>query len=126
MQEKGIIDPSSAAWLSSIVLVSKPDGSKRMCLDYGGVNHHLATDICLIPRLEELIESAAENRNYATVDMKDAYHQVMLEKDSRDVTTFSEGVALYRLKRLPFGLSCSPAIFSRQMSHMLAPLVKEG
>ena len=29
MEERGVIEPSSAAWLSPIVLVNKPDGSKK-------------------------------------------------------------------------------------------------
>jgi len=29
-------------------------------------------------------------------------------------------------RRLPFGLSCSPAIFSRQMREILGPLIKKG
>ncbi len=41
-----------------------------------------------------------------------------LEENSR--------VSLYRFKRLPFGLSCSPAIFSRQIAQVLAPLIKQG
>ncbi len=41
------------------------------------------------------------------------------------ITTFSDGVTLCRLKRLPFGLNCSPAIFSRRMASILAPLVKQ-
>ncbi len=59
MEERDIIEPSTAAWLSPIVLVSKPDGSKRMCLDYRQVNKHLATDIYPLPRLEELVDQAA-------------------------------------------------------------------
>ena len=55
MQEKGIIEPSSAAWLSPIVLVNKPNGSKRMCLDFRRVNEHLAADIHPLPRLEDLV-----------------------------------------------------------------------
>ncbi len=58
MEEKGVIEPSTAAWLSPIVLVSKPDGSKRMCLDYRGVNKHLATDIYPLQRKEDLVEMA--------------------------------------------------------------------
>ncbi len=53
MEERDIIEPSTAAWLSPIVLVNKPDSSKRMCLDYRGVNKHLAVDIYPLPRLEE-------------------------------------------------------------------------
>ncbi len=34
MEEKGVMEPSTAAWLSPIVLVSKPYGSKTLCLDY--------------------------------------------------------------------------------------------
>ncbi|XP_068213446.1 uncharacterized protein [Palaemon carinicauda] len=38
MEERGIIEPSNAAWLSLIVLVRKPDHTQRMCLDYRKVN----------------------------------------------------------------------------------------
>ncbi len=44
MEDRQIIEKSTSAWLSPIVLVNKPDGSKRMCLDYRHVNKHLATD----------------------------------------------------------------------------------
>lgn len=42
------------------------------------------------------------------------------------MTTFSDGVSLYRFRRLPFGLSCAPAIFSRKMAEILTPLLREG
>ncbi len=64
---------------------------------------------------------ASGNKFYATLDLKDAYFQVVLDEKSRDITTFSDGVSLYRFKRLPFGLSGGPAIFSRQMAQLLSP-----
>ncbi len=95
-------------------------------LDYRKVNQHLSVDTHPLPKLDELVESAAGNSYYATLDMKDAYYQVMLDEASRDLTTFSEGVALYRFKRLPLGLSCSAAIFARQLAQVLSPLLKEN
>lgn len=112
MEEKGVTEPSTAAWLSPIVLVAKPDGSKWMCLDYRGVNTHLDTDIYSLPSLEKLVEVASGNKFYTTIDLKEVYFQVELDEASRDLTTFSDGVSLYRFKRLLFGLRCSPAIFS--------------
>ena len=126
MEGKGVIEPSNAAWLSPIVLVSKPDGSKRMCLDFRKVNSHLAADVYPLPRLEDLVNSASGHKCYATLDLKDAYHQITLDQESRDLTTFTDGVTLYRFKRLPFGLSCAPAIFARKMAEILTPLLKKG
>ena len=126
MEAREIIEKSTSAWLSLIVLVSKPDGSKRMCLDYRKVNTHLATDIYPLPRLDELVKQASGQVFYTTLDLKEAYFQVTIKENSRDITTFSDGVSLYRFRRLPFGLYCSPAIFSRQMASILTPLLKEG
>ena len=126
LEEKGIIESSTAAWLSPIVLVNKPGGEKRLCLDYRKVNKQLAMDIHPLPKLEELVENVSGSDYYATLDMKDAYYQIALDQSSRDLTTFSDGISLYRFKRLPFGLSCSPAIFARQLNQALAPLLKEN
>ncbi len=125
MEQRDIIERSIAAWRSPIVLVNKPDGSKRMCLHYRHVYNHLATDVYPLPRLEELVEQAAGHIYYVTPDMREAYSQIMLDKESRDLTTFSDGVTLYRFRRLPFGLNCSPAI-SRRMASMLTPLLQKG
>lgn len=126
MKEKDIIESSTAAWLSPIVLVSKPDGSKRMCLDYRKVNQHLEFDVFPLPRLDELVDNVAGHQFYATLDLKDAYYQVVLGEKSRDLTTFSDGYELWRFKRLPFGLTVSPAIFTRAINQVIAPLAKHG
>ncbi len=94
-----------------------------MCLDYRNVNKQLTTDIHPFPNFEELVEHVAGNKYYATLDLKDAYYQVLLDEASRDLTTFSEGINLYRFKRLLFGLSCSASIFVRQLQGVLAPLL---
>ena len=126
MLSKGIIEPSYAAYLSPIVLISKPDGSKRMCIDYRAVNTKIKIDIHPLPRLDELLDDVAGHGYYCTLDLKDAYYQCLLDEPSRDITTFSDGKSLFRFKRLPFGLSVAPAIFTRVMQEVLRPLVNLG
>lgn len=126
MLDRDIIEESTAAYVSPIVLVSKPDGSKRMCIDYRGLNRKLKMDVLPLPRLDELVEGSAGKGFYTTLDLKDAYYQLKLDASSRDLTSFSDGTGLYRFKRLPFGLATSPAIFTRAMQEVLRPLVKQG
>ena len=72
------------------------------------------------------LKTVQEKNFYCSLDMKDAYFQVKLDDKSRNITTFSDGLNLYRFKRLPFGLSVSPAIFTRKMQEVLRPLLKKG
>ncbi len=97
-----------------------------MGLDYRHVNKHLATDIHPLPRLEERVDQTAGHNFYATLDMREAYFQMLVNEDRRELTDFSDGVNLYRFRRVPFGLSCSPAIFTRYMAALLSLLIEEG
>ena len=126
MLDKDVIEPSYAAYLSPIVLINKPDGSKRMCIDYRAVNAKIKIDIHPLPRLDELVDDVSGHAYYCTLDLKDAYYQCLLDPQSRDITTFSDGRNLFRFKRLPFGLSVAPAIFTRVMQEVLRPLLALG
>ncbi len=83
MEDRDIIERSTSAWLSPILLVNKPDGSKRMCLDYQDVNKHITTYIYPLPRLDELVEQVACHKYYATMNKKDAYFQILCDTESR-------------------------------------------
>ena len=126
MLKRDITGESTAVYLSPIVLVSNPDGSKRMCIDYRSVNQKNKQDIHPLPRLDEMVEDSAGKKFYFSLDMKDAYFQVKLDDKSRDVTTFSDGLNLYKFKILSFGLFVSPATFTRKMQEVLRPLLKNG
>ncbi len=80
-----------------------------MCLDYRHVNKHLATDIYPLPRLEKLVDQAAGHNFYASLDMREAYFQIILDENSRDLTAFSDGVTLYRYQEISFWTQLLPS-----------------
>ncbi len=45
--------------------------------------------------MEELVDQAAGHNFYATLDMREAYFQIILDENSRDLTAFSDGVTFY-------------------------------
>lgn len=57
---------------------------------------------------------------FSKIDIKNAFHQLELAPDSREITTFITKSGLFRYKRLMFGLSCAPEIFQKVMEHILS------
>jgi len=56
MLENSIIEPISSEWSSPCVLVPKPDGSYRFCIDFCQLNAVTKTDLFPLPRIDDCID----------------------------------------------------------------------
>ena len=109
----------ASSWTSNVVIVQKKDGRIRLCVDMRAANKAVITDGFPIPRIEELLHSMKNAVMYSKIDLSEAYLQLSLLEDSRDLTTFIVPDGLYRFKRCPFGLASCPSAFQAVMSKIL-------
>jgi len=68
MRSMGVIEPSTGEWASPVVMVPKPDGSVRFCIDYRKLNLMTVRDAYPIPRMDECIDYLGDARVFFTLD----------------------------------------------------------
>ena len=122
MLDNGIISPSNSPWASPVVIVNKPDGSPRFCIDYRRLNSITQKDVYPLPRIDDVIERLNGSRVFSTLDLRSGYFQVPLALDERDKTAFITPEGLWQFNRLPQGLKNSPSVFQRLMNQTLGSL----
>ena len=121
MLRLGVIEESQSDWNSPIVLVDKPDGSTRFCIDFRRVNEKSKFDAYPMPRVDELLERLGTAHFMTTLDLTKGYWQIPLTPESRERTAFSTPFGLYQFRTMPFGLHGAPATFQRMMDRILRP-----
>ncbi|XP_078239960.1 uncharacterized protein LOC144586112 [Pogona vitticeps] len=122
MLRENIIVPSSSPWSSPIVLVDKPDGSIRFCVDYRKLNRVTTPDAYPMPRLDNLIETIGGCRFISSLDLVKGYWQLRIDPRDQEKTAFCSPFGLYEFRVLSFGLRNAPATFQRLMDQTLAGL----
>lgn len=125
MLKLGVIEESSSAWSSPVVLVRKP-GKNRLCLDYRKVNSKTKKDAYPISHIGGLLSRLQDTRFISSVDLKDAFWQIPLEKESREKTAFTvPGMPLLQFTVMPFGLCNAPQRMVRLMDKVVPHQLRE-
>ena len=98
----------------------KEDARIRICGDYRvTINHLSKLGSYPIPKADDLFATLAGGKSFSKLDLSHAYLQLVLDEESRKFTTINTQRGLSQYKRLPFGVSSTPAIFQRTMDSLL-------
>ncbi|GKU90939.1 hypothetical protein SLEP1_g4880 [Rubroshorea leprosula] len=100
-------------WVSNPVLVKKPNGKWRMCIDFTNLNDACPKDPHPLPNVEKLVERAVGHERMSFLDASSGYHQVQLLLDDQEKTAFYAGDAIYCYVMMPFGLKNAGATYQK-------------
>ena len=122
LQDEGTLEPIEfAEWAAPIVAVVKSDKSSiRICGDFSvTINPVSKLDRYPIPKVEDLFTRLKKGKYFSKLDLSQAYQQVLLQEDSKNLVVINTHRGLFRYTRLPFGISSAPGIFQRVIESLL-------
>ncbi|KAJ0868727.1 putative nucleotidyltransferase, Ribonuclease H [Helianthus annuus] len=110
-------------WVASPVMVKKPNGSWRMCVDYKDLNKACPRDCYALPDIDEKIDSLATFRWKCFLDCYKGYHQAQMAVQDEDKTAFRTPTGLYCYTKMPFGLKNAGATYQRLMNETFSDAI---
>ena len=75
-------------WVSSLVLVEKPNGKLRICIDPKKLNKALKSNHYPLQVIEDILPDLAQAKIFSLFDVKNGYWHVELDEESSFLTTF--------------------------------------
>ena len=93
-----------------------------VCGDYRQANKAIKREHHPIPTVDELLQDMSGAVKFSKVDLKAGYHQILLDQESRSITTFITHRGLFRYKRLPFVINAASEVFQNIIQNVLQGL----
>ena len=106
LRNKVVEGPVTSPYSSPILRVRKPDGSARWVVDLRKLNAQIRKpNAHLLPKINGMLMNVGGAAIISSLDIKDAYGQILLDKESRPKTAFHvPGRGTFQFTRMPAGL----------------------
>ena len=109
------VDPAKATtWSSALHFVDKPGCDVFRCVgDYRGLNQRTELDHYPLPHLRDFTKDIAGCSIFSKVDLRKAFHQILIDERDRHKTCVTTPWGLYNFRRLSMGMKNAAQSFQR-------------
>ena len=114
------------SFYSHLFVVCKTSGSWRPVIDLSHLIRFVDVSHFQMEPIQSVLLSVRQGDWMASIDLKEAYLQVLVHPASRHFLRFMFRGTVYQFKALSFGLSTAPQVFTRVMAPVSAILHSLG
>lgn len=111
--DQKVIEPSTSAYSSPAFLVPKSSGKHRLVVDYRQLNKRIEFEAVPLPDIHGAFHYFTNAKVFTIMDLNQAFHQIPLAEESKQLTAFCVPFNLYQFTRVPFGISQGSSVCSR-------------
>lgn len=105
-------------WLVNVVMVRKPNGKWRMCVNFIDLNKACPKDSFPLPRIDTLVDSMAGHQTLNFMDAFSGYKQIKMHEPDQEKTVFITDRWLYYYRVMPFRLKSAGATYQRLVNEI--------
>ncbi|KAL2444003.1 Transposon Tf2-6 polyprotein [Exophiala dermatitidis] len=125
MLAKGFIRPSSSPIASPVILVKKPGGGLRFCVDYRALNAITIKNRYPIPKIRETLDRLCKAKYYTKFDVIAAFNRLRMKEGDEWKTAFVTRFGQFEYLVMPFGLCNAPSSFQDYVNRALQDILDE-
>jgi len=91
-------------WISNVVLVKKPNGTWRMCIDFADLNKACPKDNYPLLKIDKLVDTTVGDALLSFMHVFFGYHHIPLCTEDQEKIAFVTDRELHCYKIMPFRL----------------------
>lgn len=118
----GFIRRSISEFSNPVILVRKPNGDHRMCLDFRRLNKLTRKDVYSMPRMDQSIDDLSGQKYFTNIDCAHGFWGIPIDEQDMHKTSFLLSSGSYEWTRMPFGLTGAPSTYARMMDRVFGDI----
>ena len=109
-------------WVSSLVIVEKPNGQSHVCLDPKDLTRPLRHQHHPMPIVDKILAKLSGAVIFSKLDASSGYWQIKVDEPSSKLLTINTPFGQYRFKRLPFVIHSTAEVFQKKVAEVISDL----